>query len=77
MLSVQPGHRGNNDYFFGQQMATFNCFSVQGRGDSSTRPDPENRMGNQGTGNPGRSVSSVLQLSGVPGHCRARTRTPW
>ena len=40
-------------------------------------PDPENRMGDQGIGSPGRPISSGLQVHGEPGHCRARTRTPW
>ena len=55
----------------------FNCFSVQGTGGSPTRPDPENRVGDQDTGNPGRSVSSRMQVPGEPGHCRARTIPPW
>jgi len=52
----------------------FNCFSVQGTGDSPTGPDPENRMGDQDTGSPGRPVSSGMQVPGEPGHCRTRTR---
>ena len=40
-------------------------------------PDPENRVGNQDTGSPGRPVSAGLQVLGEPGHCRARTRSPW
>ena len=56
----------------------FNCFfSIQGTGGSPTEPDPENKAGDQDTGSPRRSVSSWLQVSGVPGHCRARTRHPW
>ena len=55
----------------------FNCFSVQGTGGSPTGPDPENRVGDQDTGSPGRPVSSGLQVPGEPGHCRARTRSPW
>ena len=34
--------------------------------------DPENRVGDQDIGSPGTSVSSGLQVSGEPGHCRAR-----
>ena len=34
-------------------------------------------MGDQDTGNPGRPVSSGLQVPGEPGHCRGRTRLPW
>jgi len=55
----------------------FNCFSVQGTGGSPTGTDPENRVGDQDTGSPGRSVSSGLQVPGEPGHCRERTRSPW
>jgi len=33
-------------------------FSVQGTGGSPTGPDPENRVGDQDIGNPGRPVSS-------------------
>ena len=40
-------------------------------------PDPENRVGDQDIRNPGRPVSSGLQVPGEPGHCRARTRPPW
>jgi len=40
-------------------------------------PDPENRVGDQDTGSPRRSLSSGLQVPGEPGHCRARTRAPW
>ena len=52
-------------------------FSVQGTGGSSTGPDPENRVGDQESGSPGRPVSSGLQVPSEPGHCRARTRPPW
>ena len=51
--------------------------SVQGTGGSPTWPDPENRVGDQDIGSPGRPVSSGLQVPGEPGHCRARTRPPW
>ena len=51
--------------------------SVQGTGSSPTGPDPENRVGDQDTGSPGRPVSSGLQVPGEPGHCRVRTRPPW
>jgi len=77
-LSVQPGLRGSNDLRVGRKMATFQLFfSVQGTGGSLMGPDPENRVGDQDTGNPCRPVSSGLQVSGEVGHCRARTRTPW
>ena len=52
-------------------------FSVQGTGGSPTGPDPENRVSDQETGSPGRPVYSGLQVPGEPGHCRARTRSPW
>ena len=57
-------------------MATFlSFFSVQGTGGSQTGPDPENRVGDQDIGSPGRSVSSELQVPGEPGHCHARARS--
>ena len=52
-------------------------FSVQGTDGSPTGQDPENRVGDQDTGSPGRPVSSGFQVSGEPGHCGARTRPPW
>ena len=55
----------------------FNCFFRPGTGGSPTGPDPENRVGDQDNGSPGRPVSSGLQVSGEPGHCRVRTRPPW
>jgi len=39
--------------------------------------DPENMVGNQENGFPGKLGSSVLQMTGVPGHCRPRTRAHW
>jgi hypothetical protein len=42
-------------------------FSVQGTGGSLTGPNPENRVGgDQDIGNPGRPVSSGLQVPGEP-----------
>jgi hypothetical protein len=52
----------------------FNRFSVQRTSGRPTGPDPENRVGDQGTGSPGRPVSSELQVPGEPGHFRERTR---
>jgi len=52
----------------------FNCFSVQGTGGGPMGPDPENRVGDQDTGSPGRPASCGLQVRGELGHCRARTR---
>ena len=43
-------------------------------GGSLTGPDPENRVGDQDIGSPGRPDSSGLQVPGESGHCRARTR---
>ena len=58
-------------------MVTFQLFfSVQGTGGSPTGPVPENRVGDQDIGSPGRPVSSGLQVPGDPGHCRTRTRPP-
>jgi len=51
-------------------------FSVQGAGGSPTGPDPENRVGDEVSENPGKPVSSGLQVPGEPGYCRARTRPP-
>jgi len=53
------------------------AFSVQGTGGSPMGPDPENRVGDQDIGSPGRPVSSGLKVPGEPGHCHARTRPPW
>ena len=36
-------------------------------------PDPENRVGDQDMGSPGRPVSSGLQVPGEPGYCRDLT----
>ena len=49
-------------------------FAVQRTGGSSTGLDPENRVGDQDTGSPGKPGSSELQVLGEPGHCRARKR---
>ena len=43
-------------------------FSVQGTGGSLTGPNPENRVGDQNNGSPGRPVSSGLQVPGDLGH---------
>ena len=43
-------------------------FSVQGTGGSPTRPDPENRVGDQDTGSPGMPVPSGSQVPDEPGH---------
>ena len=78
MLSVQPGLRSSSDLCVGRKVANFQLFfSVQGTGGSPTVPDPENRVGDQDIGSPGRPVSSGLQVPGEQRHCRARTRHPW
>ena len=78
ILSAQPGLQGSNDLRVGRKMANFQLFfSVQRTGGSPMGPDPENRVGDQDTGSPGRPVSSVLQVSGEPGHSRARTGHSW
>ena len=66
-----------------EKLRPFNCFSVQGAGGSPTvqgaggsptGPDPENRVGDQETGSPGRPVSSGLQVPDEPVHFRTRSR---
>ena len=61
-MSVQPRLRDCNDLRVRRKMANFQFFSVQGTGGSPTGPDPENRVGDQDTGSPGRPVSSGLQV---------------
>ena len=51
-------------------------FSVQGTGGSPTGPDPENRVGDQDTGSPGRPVSSELQVPGEPGALSCKNNNP-
>ena len=59
-------------------MATFQLlFSVQRTGGSPMGPDPENRVGDQDIGSPGRPVPSRLQVPGEQEHCHARTRPLW
>jgi hypothetical protein len=55
----------------------FNCFFQFREQVVIRRGDPENRVGDQDTENPGRPVSFGLQVPSEPGHCRARTRHPW
>ena len=57
-----PGLRDSNELSVGRKMATFQFLSVQGIGGIPTMPDPENRVGDQDTGSPGRPVSSGLQV---------------
>ena len=50
----EQGVRGSNDLSVGRKMANFQFFfSIQGADGSPTWPDPENRRGDQDTGNPG------------------------
>jgi hypothetical protein len=51
-------------------------FSVQITGGSPTGPDPENRVGDQNIGSPGRPVYFVLQVSGEPGLLPCKNKTP-
>ena len=51
-------------------------FFSPGSGGSPTWPDPENRVGDQDIGSPGRPVSSGLQVSGESEHSHATTRPP-
>ena len=60
-----------------EKWRTFNCFLVQGTGGTPMGPDPENRVGDQDTGSPGRPFSARLQVPGEPEHCHARTRPSW
>jgi len=58
-------------------MATFQLFfSVQRTGGSPTGPDPENRVGDQDNGSPGRPVSSGLQVPGEPGALSCKKNIP-
>jgi len=50
-----------------EKWRSFDCFSVQGTGGSLTGPDPEDRVGDQDIGSPGRPVSSELQVPGEQG----------
>ena len=78
LLSVQPGFRGSNDLRVGKKNGDSSIvFSIWGTGSSTTGPDPENRVGDQDNGSPGRLVSSGLQVPGEPGHCRARISPSW
>ena len=65
-----PPHRKKN----GDPLVVF---LVQGTGGSLMGPDPENRVGDQDSGSPGRPVSSGLQVPGELRHCHAWTRSPW
>ena len=52
-------------------------FSDQGTGGCPTGPDPKSRVADQDIGSQRSPLSSGLHVPGEPGHCRARTRSPW
>jgi len=76
ILSVQPGLRGAVTYASDEKWRPFNSFSVHGTDGSPTGPDPENRVGDQDIGSPGKPVSSWMQAPSQPRHCHARRRHP-
>jgi hypothetical protein len=65
VLSNDMTYRGA-DKSLGRPTSLSIVFSVQGTGGSPTGPDPENRMGDQDIGIPGRPISSGLQVPGEP-----------
>jgi len=74
-FSIQPVLRSSSDLHVGRKMVTFQLFlSVQGTGGTPMGPDPENRVGDQDIGSPGRPVSSGFQVPSGTGHCNPRTR---
>ena len=60
-----------------EQWRPFNFFFSSKTVGCPTGPDPENRVGDQESGSPGRPVSSGFQVPCEPGHCRASTSPPW
>jgi hypothetical protein len=54
------------DKFLARSTSLSIIFSVQGKGGSPMGQDPENRVGDQDIGSPGRPVSSGLQVPGEP-----------
>jgi hypothetical protein len=62
---VMRKHRGADKSLARHTSLSF-VYSVQGTGGSPTGPDPENRMGDQDTGSPGRPLSSGLHVAGEP-----------
>ena len=77
-LGSKGGLRDSNGLRVGRKMANFQLY-FQSREQVVVRrgTDPENRVGDQDSGSPGKPVSSGLQVSGEPGRCRAKTRPPW
>ena len=57
-----------------EKWRNFNFFPFKGTGGSPTGPDPENRVGDQDNGSPGRPVSAVLQVPDGARHCCAISR---
>jgi len=62
-------------YTSDEKSRPFDCFLVQGTGVSPSGPDPENRVGDQNTGRPGRPVSSVMQVPSETGYFRQEQDT--
>jgi hypothetical protein len=52
------------DKYLARPISLSIVFLVQGTGGSPTGPDPENMVGDQDIGSPGRPVSSCLQVPG-------------
>jgi len=76
MISVQPGLRGSNDLRVRRKKGDLSIvFSVQETGGSLTGPDMENRVGDQGTGSPGRPVSSGLPSARWAGTLSCKNKT--
>jgi hypothetical protein len=61
-LPIYPLHNRGADKSLARPISLSIVSSVQGTGGNLTGPDPENRVGDQDIGSPGRSVSSGLQV---------------
>jgi hypothetical protein len=71
-MKVRLPYRGADKSLARSTSLSF-VFSFQGTGGSPTGPDPENRVGDQDSGSPGRPVSSGLQVPGerfLPGRAK-------
>jgi len=66
--AVSPRRRKNGDLSI--------IFSVQGTGGSPMGPDPENRVGYEDIGSPGRPCSSGLQVPDGAGALLCKNKTP-
>jgi hypothetical protein len=62
--ALKSSHQDNKSLVRPTFLSIF--FSVQGTGSSPAGPDPENGVGYQDIGSPGRPVSSGLQVPGQP-----------